>query len=206
MRIHIGHLSEFVGARYVVPQDPISDAAAAGMGFLGYFVDGRYSVPQNPILDAGMGALADFVAANYALLENPVVLDAGVGDMVGTSAMYPIPINSVLMEARAGGLQGLHGDCGCGCGGSCGGGMGDLSTFFSTQWANIQAGNWTTIALWGGGALVLAYLLFGRHGKAGSAYRQAKSSLRKKYSEELRSLKGEFPSAAGRVRRAAAAF
>jgi hypothetical protein len=204
MRIHIAHLrgagvGEFVGARFTLPQDPILDASG-----LGEFVSANYTLPQNPILDAMSGGtgLSEFVFANFTLPQNPI-LDAGVGDMVDTAPMYPIPINSVMQEVESGGL----GDCGCGCGGDggCGGGLGaltdDISSFFSTQWANIQAGDMTTIALWGGGALVLALLLFSG-GKGRSAYATGKRELRSEYKKKLAKLRAESPTTAARIARA----
>lgn len=213
MRIHIAHLhsaglAEFVGARFAVPQNPILDAG------LGDFVGASYAVPQNPILDAmgGGTGLAEFVAANFTLPQNPI-LDAGMGDMVGTAAMYPIPINSVLQEVQDG--AGL-GDCGCGCGGDggCGGGLGtltdDISSFISTQWASIQAGDMATIALWGGGALLLGFLLFGMPKGGRSAYASGKKELRSEYKKKLARLRAESPSVARRLtsagRAAAGAF
>lgn len=163
MRIHaslvgVGMLAEFVPASFTLPENPIVRNG------VGDFVNARFAVPQNPILDAGLG---DFVAASYALPQNPI-LDAGVGDFVPTAPMYPIQKNSVL---QASGMSGL-GSCGgsCGCGGTCGGEgglhglMDSIETFATAQWAKIQSGDMTTIALWGGAALAIGYLVLSEHG------------------------------------------
>src|SRR5262249_17387660 len=104
---------------------------------LGVFVPGRFVVPQNPVLD-GMG---DFVPGRFTVPQNPI-RDA-LGDTVPTSAMYPIPQNSVLQFAEASGMAGLGCGCGgkCGCDDGCGGGMGDISADFDKFTANLNAGN-----------------------------------------------------------------
>jgi hypothetical protein len=194
-------MGDFVGARFTLPQNPVSDAG------LGDFVGGRFAVPQNPVALAG---LADFVAARFTLPQNPVS-DAGIGDLVDTAPMYPLHENSVLEESERLGLSGL-GDCGCGCGGhgGCGGGMGDISSFISDQWSKIQAGDVATIAMWGGGVLLLTFLLFGSRKGGRSAYRSKKQELRKEYSKKLRELRASSPTTAGRLisagRAARAAF
>ena len=201
MRVAAAHLGLFVPAHYTVPEMPIvgTDWPAVPSGGLADFVAANFAVPQNPVI-TGMSGLADFVGAKLAVPG--YYGDSGLGDLVDTAPMYPLQDNSVLEAARALGMAGLAAgsDCGCGCGGhgGCGGGMGDISTFISSQWANIQAGDPTTIAMWGGAAVVLALLLFGTT-KRGSGYRSARR-------EALAKVRAQYPTYAGRARRAAAAF
>lgn len=160
-------LREFVRGAWTVPQNPIT-------GGMGDFVPGRFAVPQVPVV-TGLGrlsALRDFVPGSFTVPQVPVVT-AGVGDFANTAMMYPLFENSVLMEAQRLGLAGCapppddHADCGCGCNGAgtCGGGLSgiidDATATIKTQWAQIMAGDVKTIAIWGGGALVLGYLLMG---------------------------------------------
>jgi hypothetical protein len=194
-------LREFVPAAYTVPQMPIvgTDWPPVGVSGLADFVAANFAVPQNPILDAKSG-MGDFVGAKFAL---PGYWgDSGLGDLVDTAPMYPLQQNSVLQAAQQLGMAGLAAgsDCGCGCSGhgGCGGGMGDISTWLSTQWTNIQAGDPTTLAIWGGGALLVALLLFGTT-KRQSGYRAARRAA-------LDKVRAQYPTYAGRARRAAAAF
>ncbi|MBF6570555.1 MAG: hypothetical protein IVW54_16935 [Candidatus Binataceae bacterium] len=189
-------VGDFVGARFTVPQNPVSDAG------LGDFVGGSFAVPQNPVSLAG---LADFVAAHFTVPQNPVS-DAGMGDFVDTAPMYPLHENSVNEAVAAGiGLGGLGAgsDCGCGCGGhgGCGGGMGDISSFISDQWTKIQAGDIATIALWGGGALLLAFLLFGRSGSSRSGYRAIRSEARKTEREMRQMAREDYRKAVAEAKR-----
>jgi len=124
--------------------------------------------------------------------------------------MYVIPKNSVLQyyseggihyDEGASGLSGLGCGCGCsgasdGCGGGCGGGLGDLS--FSSVMSNLEAGDPTTLVMVGAGVLGLVWLL-GRTGSTGSSYRAAKK-------QALAKLRAQYPTGAGRIRRAAEAF
>lgn len=188
MRIAMGAINEFVSAVWSVPEMPVLGTdwppsmqlppagMTPGMGGLADFIGAKFAVPQTPVV-TGMSGLADFVGAKFAVPQNPV-LDAGIGDLVSTQPMYPLDQNTVLAAAQAAGLAGLGAgkDCGCGCGGAggCGGGMGslaDISTFVSGQWAKIQAGDVATIALWGGGALLVAFVLF-----SGAKKRRARRS------------------------------
>ena len=210
MRIAAAHLGLFVPAHYTVPEMPIvgtdwpavgsSSPAGSPSPGMADFVPAKFAVPQNPIL-AGMSGLADFVPGKFAV---PGYFgDSGLGDLVDTAPMYPLQPNSVIQEYQSLGLAGLAAgaDCGCGCGGhggGCGGGMGDISTWLTTQWTNIQAGDPTTIALWGGAAVVLALVLFGTT-KRPSGYRAARRAAMEK-------VRSQYPTYAGRARRAAAAF
>lgn len=121
MRIHSANLGLFVPGRFVVPENPIM--RGQGRRGTGDFVPGWFAVPQNPVGRNKRGT-GDFVPGCYALPQNPVS-DAGMnglGDDVPTSAMYPIPQNSVLAYWESGGISnegGLTG-LGCGCGGKCG--------------------------------------------------------------------------------------
>ena len=89
-------------------------------------------------------------------------------------------------------------------------GLGDFSSFISDQMNKIAAGDVATIAMWGGGALLVAFLLFGTRKGGRSAYRSKKAELRKEYSEKLRAIRASSPTTAGRLihagRAARAAF
>lgn len=207
-------LREFVPAHYTVPEMPIvgTDWPPVTNAGLAEFVAANFALPQQP---AGLGRLADFVGAKFAV---PGYFgDSGLGDLVDTAPMYPLHDNSVLEEARNLGMAGLAAgsDCGCGCNGhgGCGGGMsglGDFSSFISDQMNKIAAGDVATIAMWGGGALLVAFFLFGTRKGGRSAYRSKKAELRKEYSEKLRAIRASSPTTAGRLihagRAARAAF
>jgi hypothetical protein len=171
---------------------------------LGVFVDGSWTVPMNPIT-GGMGRLGDFVLGNFAVPQTPVVT-SGVGAFV--DAMFTVPENVIDLTRSADGSFGLGDDCGCGCGGGggCGGGLGtitdDMMNWASGQWSKIQAGDPMTLALWGGGALVLGYLVFFHR----SGYKSKAKDLRAKYQRELASLRAQYPTIRGRATRALSAF
>jgi len=153
--------------------------------------------------------LGDFIGADRSAFLTS--LAANLGDTVPTAPLYPIPQNSVL---TAYGLAGLaaHDDCGCGCAGTggCGGGLSGISDMMSSvttwaegQFAKIKAGDMATIAIWAGGGLLAAYFLFGfRFGGYSSARKEAAADYRAK----LAKLRAEYPTTAGRARRAASAF
>ena len=123
MRIHRSQLGDFVGGAFALPENPV----LRGMGD---FVDGKFALPENVVMRGQMGV--------------------GMGSLLPSAPMYPIPQNSVITAWREAGMSGVG--CGCGCNGAddgCGKGMGqvtfssitapfttaftDLSTAISTQ-------------------------------------------------------------------------
>lgn len=219
MRVEAAHLMglrEFVPAMYTVPEMPIAGTdwpPVRGVGTLADFVAANFALPQNPVLTGG--GLSDFVAGKFAVPG--YYGESGLGDFVSTSPMYPLHDNSVIEEAQNLGMAGLAAgsDCGCGCSGhgGCGGGMsglGDISSFISNQMSLLASGDVATIAMWGGGALLIAFLLFGSRRGGRSAYRAKKADLRKEYAAKLREIRASSPTTAGRIihagRAARAAF
>jgi len=148
VRISSSHLGLFVPGRFVVPQIPVLDAQRRRG--TGDFVPGWFAVPQNPV-GPGKRGTGDFVPGCYSLPHNPVS-DAGMnglGDDVPTSAMYPIPQNSVLASYESGGssyqggvpnLSGLGCGCGgkCGCSDGCGSGMSGLGQTTTSDSITVQ--------------------------------------------------------------------
>lgn len=93
-------LKEFVHASWTIPENPFYP----GMAGLREFVPARFSLPPQP---AGIGGFrrrgtGDFVPARFSLPDQP----SGIGDFVGTPYMYPIPQNSVIVDAGSVNYQG----------------------------------------------------------------------------------------------------
>lgn len=174
--VHVPGLREFVPATWTIPENPFTP----GMAGLRAFVPARFTIPPQP---AGIGdfvrakftlppqpaGIGDFVRARFTLPAQPAF---GVGDFVGTAAMYPIPQNSVSAAVASGaysnsptmgipissltssfgtvnpgtssGVSGLSG-CGCGCGGhgGCGGGLGQASADLESTVSNLFTGNFS---------------------------------------------------------------
>jgi hypothetical protein len=97
--VSVPGLREFVPANWTIPENPFFP----GMAGLREFVPARFTVPPQP---AGIGRLrrgtGDFVPARFSLPPQP----AGIGDFVGTPYMYPIPQNSVIVDAGSVNYQG----------------------------------------------------------------------------------------------------
>jgi hypothetical protein len=148
------------------------------------FVPGAFAVPENPVM-RGMAGLMDFVPGAFAVPENPVMRGQGVGNLVPSAPMYPIPANSVITAWKGAGMAGLgcgssKDDCGCGCGGHKSG-MGDtcvgpvcwsgVTTAFTDLSTAVTSMSLTPLTstdfMYLGGTAVAAWLLLGMFGKKG---------------------------------------
>jgi len=109
MRVHRGHIAEFVHAKTMFFYNPFTGTSGYALPGLGEFVPGKTLFPYNPIREG--------------------IARAGLGEFVHGKTLFPYnPIRE--------GLSGCSG--GCGCGGKCGG-MGDISTTISDAWTSLNS-------------------------------------------------------------------